>query len=69
MTLSYRVHLPAGQTIGVSDDAAGDRRLEELFKKYGDCTVEVYDRNDVFGRGFDQATPMLVSTIKQLFEE
>jgi hypothetical protein len=66
---SYRVFLPDSHTIGVSDDNAGDRRFEEIYKEYGDCKVEVYDKNEVFGVGFDKVKPLVTSTINKLYKE
>jgi len=69
MKFSYQVFLPKGQTIGISDDSAGDRRFEEIYKEYGDCKVEVYDKNEVWGVGFDKVKPLVISTIEQLYKE
>jgi len=70
MRYSYKVILPKNTSkigyIGVSDDNAGEYRLYELYKQYGDLKVEVYDRNDIFGVGYAGAEPVLKTKITEL---
>ena len=62
MTLSARIFTPDGE-IGVADNAAGDEVIIRLRKQYGNCKAWIYDRNDIFGRGYDKARPMLKTTL------
>jgi len=63
MTLSLQVFTPEG-IIGVADCAY--KLLEDIYRKYGDCTLAVYDRNDVFGCGYEGAQAYEITTIKKL---
>ena len=67
---SYKVILPKNTSkigyIGVSDDNAGEYRLYELHQKYGNLKVEVYDRNEIFGVGYNGAEPVYKTTITEL---
>lgn len=69
MTQSFQVLLGGGKYIGVSDDSAGWKRLEEFYRTYGNLTVRVFDRNDVFGKGYENATPMITMKLLKLLEE
>ena len=63
MTLSLQVFTPEG-IIGVADRAYST--LEQIYEHYGDCTLAVYDRNDVFGVGYDGAQAYEITTISKL---
>lgn len=63
MTLSILVFTPEG-TIGVADRAY--ETMEQIYRHYGNCTVAVYDRNDVFGVGYEGAEAYEITTIKRL---
>lgn len=63
MTLSIEVFTPEG-IIGVADRAY--ETMEQIYKYYGNCTVAVYDRNDIFGVGYDNAEAYEITTIRKL---
>lgn len=65
MTYSYYVLTPEGG-IGVADNPAGVDVLKMLLKDYGNCTVEVRDREQIFGKGVRYGTPLFVTTIKEM---
>jgi hypothetical protein len=65
MTYSYYVLTPEGG-IGVADNPAGYDVLKMLLKDYGNCTVEVRDRERVFGHGVRAGAPMFTTTIKEI---
>ena len=66
MTYSYLVHTPDGK-IGVSDNTDGDKRVEQIYKQFGNCKVEVRKHEQVFGHGLEHGKPELVTTITELF--
>lgn len=42
MKYHFEVHIPGYETtLGVSDDAAGDDRMSDVYKQYGDCKVDI----------------------------
>lgn len=63
MTLTLQVFTPEG-VIGVADRAYDV--VEQLYNYYGDCIVAVYDRNDVFGVGYDGAEAHEITTLRDL---
>ena len=67
MTQWFQVFLPDGKYIGVSDNNDGEMRMEQLYNEYGNCKVAVFDRDDIFGHGYDGATPLSVTTIEELY--
>jgi hypothetical protein len=66
MNFTNRVFLPDGRKIYVSDDNAGDQRLEELHNEYGNLKVEVCRKE--FGSTLDECEVFLKTTIRGLFE-
>ena len=62
MKFSYLVHTPQGK-IGIEDSVAGDRRIEQIYKQFGDCKLEVRDHEQVFGHGLEHGKPLYVTTI------
>lgn len=69
MRLSYQVFTPSG-TIGISDDAAGWDRLEAIFKQHGPAVpVKIYDKDAVFGRGYDEAEAMYTTTLHKVLAD
>lgn len=65
MHFTNRVYLPDGNKIYVSDDQAGGMRLEELYDRYGNLTVEVCDK--VWGRSLDEQTVVFKTNIEEFF--
>ena len=65
MQFTNRVFLPDNKKIYVSDDVAGDIRLEELFKQYGDVRVEVCKKE--LGKSLDELRPVIVGTISSVY--
>lgn len=62
-----RVYLPDGTKLYISDDRAGDERLEQLFKQYGDLKLEACDKE--FGKGLDELKAFWTGTIKEFLYE
>ena len=67
MKFSYLVRV-GDKKIGVSDDQYGDERMAQIYRKYGDCIVEVRDYNTVFGKGLEEGEPIYRTTITKLYE-
>lgn len=65
MKFSYKVILPDAK-IGVSDDNAGDKVMENLFNTYGDLPVEVYNRDELWGSK-SNVQPIYKTTIVKLY--
>lgn len=66
MKFSYVVLTPQGR-VAISDDLAGDERFEQIFNQYGNLNVLVYDREQVFGVGWEGVKPLYETTITELF--
>lgn len=64
-SVTNRVYLPDGRTVYVSDDRAGDDRLEELYVLYGDLTVEACYK--VLGTALDDLETFWTGTITSYF--
>ena len=66
MKFSYKVILPDAK-IGVSDDNAGDKVMENLYNTYGDLPVEVYNRDELWGNT-SNVRPIYKTTITKLYQ-
>lgn len=65
MKFSYVVLTKDGR-FQVSDDIYGDQQFMHIFKKYGDVTVFVYDKDEVFGKGWS-VKPLYKTKLSKLF--
>ena len=67
MKLTYKV-LIDDKEIGVSDDKYGDEVMLNIYQRYGDMPVKVYDKNELWGNG-GYVKPLYITTIKKLYRE
>jgi hypothetical protein len=63
--VTNRVLIPNRRPLYVSDDVAGDNRLEELYILYGNLPLEACNKEP--GRSLDDLTPFWTGTIEEFF--
>lgn len=64
-SITHRVFLPDGTKLYISDDWAGDRRMEELHAQHGDLKME--SCNKEWGKSLDELTPFWRGTIVEQY--
>ncbi len=64
---THRVYLPDGNTVYVTDEAAGFQRLVEAYEHFGNLKVEVCRYE--WGKFLSDAKIIHTTTLKELVEE
>lgn len=67
MTYSFLVDVN-GQKVGVADNQFGYEILERYLKDYGNLSVEVRDRDFIFGKGLDYGDPITTVKIRDILK-
>lgn len=65
-SITNRVILPDGGKMYVSDDIQGDIRLEQIYKKYGNCKIESCNK-EFGGKSLDELESFWQGTIEEFF--
>lgn len=63
-----RVILPDGGKLYVTDDVAGDNRMEQIYTKYGNCKIEAcYKDENQAAKSLDDFKPFWTGTIEEQY--
>lgn len=67
MRYTIRVFLPKNKEIYISDDLAGDIRLEQMYAEFGDVKIEICEK--IIGLSLQELEPVVTTTLLEKLQE